>query len=219
MLGYYIIMNSYKELPDRASQAQQAQYAEGIGRINSLAEELHAQGLLPDVFTPEPSRLHPSLEGKVRQETLTIGGKTSQELLAELAQYGFKIGSYARSMVESSAFTTLPEPQELDLVRLQVKDLGINKDLPTTDEIYAKAQELGLELCPAEVGPQYRLKYKDQPRGEWVAIGMKQIAGSDGYPGVFEVDHGGGGLWLSSGWARPGDGWNPGYRFVFSFRK
>lgn len=213
-------MNNYKELPSRiASQAHQVQYAEGIAEVNAVVERLHAEGRLPKVFAPEPSRLHPSLEGKVRQETLTIGGKTSQELLGELTQGGFKIGSYARSMMESPAFTTLPEPQEIYLVRLQVRDLGIDKNTPTTDEIYAKAQELGLDLCPPEVGPQLRLKYKDQPRGEWVTVGMKQIAGSDGRPGVFGVGRGDDGLWLGGYWTRPSSGWGPERLFVFSLRK
>ena len=210
---------NYIEAPRGASKAHLEQYAGGIAQMDQLARNLQSQGLLPERFAPEPSRLHPSLEGKVRQETLTIGGKTSQELLGELTQGGFKIGSYARSMMESPAFTTLPEPQEIDLVRLHVRDLGINKKTPTTDEIYGKAQELGLELCPAEVGPQYRLKYKDQPRGEWVTVGMKQIAGSDGFPSVFRLGHDDDGLWLRGYWTKPGDEWNPGHEFVFSLRK
>ncbi|MCR4324292.1 MAG: hypothetical protein NUV69_01245 [Candidatus Curtissbacteria bacterium] len=210
---------NYIEAPRGASKANLEQYANGIGQMEQLARSLQSQELLPERFAPEPSRLRTSLEGRVRQETLTIGGKTSQELLGALTQGGFRIGSYARSMMESPAFTTLPEPQEIDLVRLQVKDLGISKNIPTTDEIYAKAQELGLDLCPAEVGPQLRLKYKDQPRGEWVTIGMKQIPASDGYPNVFEVGRHGRGLWLPSRWTRPDLWWNPGDQFVFSLRK
>src|SRR3989304_3510044 len=110
MLG---LMNNYKELPSRvASQTHQEQYADGIAEVNAVVERLHAEGRLPEVFTPEPSRLHPSLEGKIRIEPWTIGGKDGQMLLGELTGRGRKISSYAKSMVENRDFTTLPEPQE-----------------------------------------------------------------------------------------------------------
>ena len=89
----------------------------------------------------------------------------------------------------------------------------------TTDQIYARAQELGLELCPPDTGPNYRLKYQDQPMNEWIYIGMKQITARDGRPRVFGLGHGDGGLWLDSAWAKPGNGWYPVDKFVFRLRK
>src|SRR3989344_3235155 len=124
-------------------------------------------------------RLHSSIEGKVRQETITIGGKTARELLGELTRRGIHIGSYAKSMVESPDFTTLPSSEQIDLVHLQVRDLGINKNYPTTDEIYRRVDELGLTLLPAEAALHYRLQYMNQPRGEVLFTGMKQMADSD----------------------------------------
>lgn len=44
------------------------------------------------------------------------------------------------------------------LVRFSVASLGFPSGA-TTDEIWQKAKEIGLELCPAEVGPHLRLKY------------------------------------------------------------
>ena len=62
---------------------------------------------------------------------------------------------------------------------LSVKELGFN-DGAYYKDICTKALELGLELCPAEVGPALRLVYKDQSRGEWLRIAMEAITGSDG---------------------------------------
>src|SRR3990172_11325923 len=121
MLG---LMNNYKELPSRvASQTHQEQYADGIAEVNAVVERLHAEGRLPEVFAPEPSRLHSSLEGKVRIEPLTIGGKSKKELLRDLGRKHVDIDSYAKSMVESAYFTTLPEPQPRELVIGSVGDL------------------------------------------------------------------------------------------------
>jgi hypothetical protein len=159
-------------------------------------------------------------EGKIPRETIEIGGKSSQQLEAELKQRGIKISSYAEDMLKSSDFTTLKDPQNIDTIRLKVQDLGLPVN-PTTEQIYARAKELGLELCPAELGPYKRLKDTNQPMGEWYYIAMKQIAGRGrvGVPSVFLLEHSGGGLWLDGSWAGPGRRWDPEYRFVFSLRK
>lgn len=157
-------------------------------------------------------------EGKIRRFELEFGGKTKEQLEREMKQQGVNIGRYAQSMMDNRDFTTLPKPEQRKLVRLQVKDLGFTGS-PTTTELYKRAEELGLELCPPEVGPQYRINYKNQPMGEWVYIGMEPISGSYGGPGVFRVAHREGGLWLHYGWARPGYGWSPSNQIVFGLRK
>jgi hypothetical protein len=157
-------------------------------------------------------------EGKIKMQKLEIGGKSKQELVAEMKQAGINIYEYAQQMMDSPDFTTLPQKDDIDLVRLRVQDLGL-KGTPTTDEVYAKASELGLDLCPAEVGPQLRLKDKDQPLGEWYFIGMKQIAGRRGDPSVFYLVRNEDGLWLDDGWAFPVGKWNPDDEFVFALRK
>jgi len=96
--------------------------------------------------------------------------------------------------MRSKDFTTAQENEPVDLVRLKVRDLNLPN--PTTENIYQKAEELGLKLCPVEVGPYYRLQYADQPTNEYLYIGMKQIADSGGDLSVFGLDRGDGGLWL-----------------------
>ncbi len=81
------------------------------------------------------------------------------------------------------------------------------------------AEELGLELCPPQVGPELRLSYKDQTYGEYLRIAMKQITDSYGYPDVFSLGRSGGGLWLDNCWAFPDYEWRPDDGFVFRLRK
>lgn len=157
-------------------------------------------------------------EGKIRIQSIEIGGKTSSRLQAELKGKGFRVSDYAQDLLESRDFKTLKNSQDIDLVRLTVKDLGFDR-YATTDQIYKRAQELGLELCPAEVGPHLRLSYTDQPLGEWIVIGMKQIADRSGYPSVFRLRRDGDDLWLDVHFALPDDRWYPRDGFVFCLRK
>ena len=156
-------------------------------------------------------------ESRIKRETIEIGGKSADQLEREMEQAGIHVYDYAKDMLHSPDFTTNPTPINIDTVRLKVGDLGFSSSA-TTDQIYAKAKELGLELCPAEVGPHKRLK-DDQPLGEWEYIAMKQIADRRGDPLVFWLGRRGDGLWLRSSWADPGSSWDPDNQFVFSLRK
>jgi len=80
---------------------------------------------------------------------------------------------------------------------------------------YACALELGLELCPAEVGPVLRLAYKDQPLSGWLIIAMNVITVSVGGLSVFRVEHDDRGLWLSAGYGHPESFWGSDKHFVF----
>ena len=131
-----------------------------------------------------------------------------------LKDRGFNIGNWADDILGKPAFTAATEATEIDLVKVTVAELGFKKGA-RRDQIYERAKELGLELCPSEVGPQLRLQYQDQPNNEWLLIGMKPIADSVGDLSVFGVKRSDSGLWLSSLWGRPGGVWNPGSRWVF----
>ncbi|OHA52219.1 MAG: hypothetical protein A3A97_04925 [Candidatus Terrybacteria bacterium RIFCSPLOWO2_01_FULL_40_23] len=159
-------------------------------------------------------------ENRIRKETIEIGGKDVEILIREMRKKHININDYAMDMLESKDFTVLEETEDVVLVRLKVGDLGFPQNkYPTTDEIYTRIQELELELCPAEVGPRYCLQYTDQPVGEWFLIGMKQIAGRNGSPSVFNLGRNGGGLWLLDAWTEPSGEWRPDNEFTFRLRK
>ncbi len=165
---------------------------------------------LEHVYTSFPDK-------KIRREEVEIGGKSKEQLISEMETAGINISDYAKSMIENPDFVT-GKPEQATLIRLTVADLGF-KSNATTDQIYKRAEELGLELCPADTGPNYRLKYKNQPLGEYFYIGMKQITDSDGDPDVFKLVRYVDGLWLDGAWAGPGGGWRPDRKFAFRLRK
>ena len=136
-----------------------------------------------------------------------------------LTKLGNKISDRANDILGKSACTVSPEETDVDLVVASVAELGF-KDGATYGEICTRGQELGLDLCPAEVGPALREAYQDQPNGEWLIIAMEAITDSNGYLRVFGVERSGvGELWLISSSGPPGLRWNASNRFVFVRRK
>ena len=217
---------------DRLRQFRSEDYE--AARILAIRQDLHPLWLA--LLDPANDATRPALLEQLNQqftaltgqerywppewirETLTIGGKTKEQLIGELEGKGYDIDDIVRAMMNDRAFTTLPEPESIDLVRLHVRDLGFS-DEPTIDELYQRATELGLELCPAEVGPHYRLNHPDQPPTDWVLVGMQPITGADGRPRVFYVVHDGFGRWFRSDWARPNFKWFENDQLLLRLRK
>ncbi|MEX2162011.1 MAG: hypothetical protein WD751_08865 [Anaerolineales bacterium] len=107
-------------------------------------------------------------------KTIEAGGRSVQALTRDLEQTGIYFHKYALKMTRSADFVTLSTQEQISLVRLKVSDLGFGPLPPTLDQIYQKARELGLDLCPPEVGLELRLKFDGRP-GERLYVGMKQI--------------------------------------------
>jgi hypothetical protein len=75
---------------------------------------------------------------------------------------------------------------DLELVLLSAADLGVESESSLAD-VYKRARQVGLELCPAEVGPQLRLDYRNQPRGEVLHIAMQPVATYGGDPTILAL--------------------------------
>jgi len=150
-------------------------------------------------------------------KTVKLGThKSANDLSKSLRSNGFWISNWAADILKKTTFA--PAETEIELVLVTVADLGFTK-ATRRDAIYDRAKELGLDLVPAEVGPQLRLQYADQPMNEWMVMGMEPIAGSGGSLHVFGVTRSVGGLWLDTDYARPGIAWDPVDRGVFARRK
>jgi hypothetical protein len=121
-------------------------------------------------------------------KTIKLGMcKSPDEYRKEFKQARISIGDWGNHILDR--ISCLQDEIEVNLVVLSVFELGFNRSAKYKD-LCAKALELGLQLCPAEVGPALRLSYKDQPGGERLRIAMKAITDSYGcYDSIFEVVH------------------------------
>lgn len=144
-------------------------------------------------------------------KTIKLGlHKTPKAYEQVLESAGFKINDFARRIIQN--ITVSQTEVELDLVVVTLAMLGLER--ATYQQICDRAKELGLELCPREVGPALRLAYPDQPYGEWLRVAMP-VTGSDGDLDVFYVGHVSDGQWLNAYWFNPQDVWHGDGRFVF----
>jgi len=82
--------------------------------------------------------------------------------------------------------------------------------------VYQRARQAGLELCPAGVGPQLRLEYRNQPLGEALDIAMEPVATYRGDPTILTLVNWGTGLMLIGRDGRPESMVFRKSRFVFA---
>ena len=122
--------------------------------------------------------------------------ETVDDLRATITKSGVKICDYTKFALLDNV-THCGELIELKLVRVSVAELGF-EDGATYSQICARAKELGLKLCPAEVGLKLRLQYLDQPMDTYFYIAMEPITDDFGYPLVFCLSRHIEGLWLGS---------------------
>ena len=150
-------------------------------------------------------------------KTIEIGThKDVKSLRKALEESGARISNWAGDILNKTKLSK--SKQSLDLVVLTVEELGFPQGAQLKD-IYKAAINQGLGLCPAEVGPQLRLQYTNQPKGEWLLIAMEPINDSDGDLRLFLVKRSDGDRWLSACYDYPDSRWYANNRFVFFRRK
>jgi hypothetical protein len=109
---------------------------------------------------------------------------------------GCSIGDLAAQIIARPAFTLSATKTNVELFTVSAAQLGFQTDTVSLAEIYARAQHLGFRLAAAEIAPQLRLQYFDQPIGEFLIIGMEPIKTWEGEPVILTVANGGAGLIL-----------------------
>ncbi len=150
--------------------------------------------LIKDIFNILPKHIEHIYtffpERKIMQREIKTGNKSADELERELLMQHYNLLRQTRKMLEIlpiavSEVTKSHSIIMLDLGTLQGDDpnahiLRVGKAKPTYQEIFSHAEELGLKLCPPELGPHLRLDYSrdDQPIGQSLTIAMKPVEGN-----------------------------------------
>jgi hypothetical protein len=158
-----------------------------------------------DAYVPEPMvaiSATPAADIPV-WKTIALGTYRNGMIIRDaLDRAGCAIGDIADEILGRPAFAVSSPPAQVDLVPLSVSELGFGAEGASVADVYARAIRLGLDLCPAEVGPLLRLQYADQPLGEFLRIAMNPIATYGGQPVDFTLVNGGTALALIGGEGR-----------------
>ncbi len=103
------------------------------------------------------------------------------------------------------------EEVEIELVVVSLTELGF-KDRTTRKDIYIRAAELGLDLCPDGVISELRyLKNIGYPEGEWLVIAVEPI----NYSNLLNLKYGCGSHWLGARFEDFDYSWNCHDLFIF----
>nr|WP_167767833.1 hypothetical protein [Bradyrhizobium frederickii] len=149
-------------------------------------------------------------------KTITIGTFADPlKLRNELDSKGCSVGGQAAEVLARPTFTVSSQKTNVELVDLSPAQLGFTSDNVTLANVYARVQQLGFQLAAAEVGPQLRIQYFDQPIGEFLIIGMDPIKTWSGEPIILNVANGGAGLILIGQDGRPEADIPVSSRFIF----
>ena len=159
-----------------------------------------------------------------------MGGLTKSELIQELRSAAISMNESAARLFASEHFTTSATRYAAMTVDLTVRDLSFPQGA-TISEIFARAEALGLGLCPLELGPHLRLQYRDQPEGYWgqpdrqhqapsgsITIASQKLTDDDDFPKGFYLRRIKGDLWLRGYRCGAQHVWEPDDHFLFCQR-
>lgn len=206
------------------------EYFELDGRLGEIKRQLRQPNGYPFEVQDLRTALQNIIEGRFHftgdgsqfstWRTVKIGSHVSvEDLKSDITKGGHNISDYSKDILGKPAFTLADQESELELVKVTARELGFSNGA-TRKDIYNRAIEQGLMICPSEVGPQLKLQYKDQPKGEWLLIAMEPITVSDGDLRVFRVERDDDGeSWLSTDYDDPGIVWDADSVWVFARRK
>ena len=149
--------------------------------------------------------------------TITLGTYKGVGAYRDALDAGrIKIGVSADEILGRPAFPYAKMKTDVELAVLSAAELGVESDESSLSDVYERARQAGLELCPAEVGPQLRLDYRNQPLGEALDIAMQPVATYSGEPTILTLANWGTGLMLIGRNGRPQSTVNRISRFVFA---
>lgn len=164
----------------------------------------------------------------VVRRAVEIGGLHKAHLLERLSQAGVELNEAGMALFLSDRFVTSPMRTPVRTLEVMVRNLGFPQGA-TLAELYARAAQLGLQLCPLELGPHLRLQYPDQPEGfvgqpAWshrappgsLTVASEIPAPEDEFPKGFYLRRIQGVLWLRGYRCGPEHVWDPEDHLLFA---
>jgi len=151
--------------------------------------------------------------------SVTSDGTTGKKWIKRLEKKGFRIGDYAKSILNSPEFKPT---SGITTEMVVLKGELFSDDKRTTKNIRAEANKRKFTKPNAEVACLIREKFTDEELEEmglyWIVAMHEPIKDSDGGSRLLSADRDGGGRWLDAVWDGPDDGWSraDGFAFVAS---
>lgn len=159
---------------------------------------------------------------------IEVGGLSKETLMEMMKNQSINLNEYAYRLFEDVRFTTSKGTYSVDTVERTVMDLGFSEGA-TLSQIYERARERGLGLCPLELAPHFRLQYRDQsedtngsllsnnhaPTGS-VTVVSPVLSEEEDFPTGFYLRNIAGDLWLRGYSADDKHIWSPSDCFLFT---
>lgn len=135
--------------------------------------------------------------GVLRELRLGNGLVSADDFRTALKHAGMKTSIRANDILDNPSLIAQIQKDERDveLVIATPHELGCPSP-PTLEEARIHAMRFSLTRCTPEIGPQLRLQYPNQPRGEWLVVVMMPVTRMDGYIHLYQVAHHADGLFL-----------------------
>jgi hypothetical protein len=115
-------------------------------------------------------------EGRVERISIRRGNfGSSDELVRVVEQDGNVIPAHVKFLLSKCDIKLLEKEVVDDLVIIELGDLGFNNYEGTVENIFKRAEEIGLKLCNPEVGPQLLLQSNINGYNDVKYIAMKPI--------------------------------------------
>ena len=151
-----------------------------------------------------------------RWKTVTLGTglKTGADFHAAFRNTACYIAENISDVLRKLTSKVSLHRSTVPLVNASVAGLGF-KEATTRKHIYARANEMGLGICPDEVVLQLPLQHSMKRQKRWLHIATKPVTDAERNPLICGVAYDGGKVWLCDFDGSPEQLFDTDSRFVF----
>lgn len=176
----------------------------------------------------EPFQCYPENPGILRR--FELGGLSKSELRERLRSLDIQLNPIGEQLFRHPRFVPSRSIYSLSTVELSVAELGLGNG-GTLGEIGEQMRKVGLDFCPLETGPFWRLQFLDQAEGAIgqtptqncapagaITVFSRPLDSSDGTPKGFYLRKIEGMLWLRGYVCGDDHRWSPLDRLLFAVK-